>query len=98
MKKWIWVLALPYVVTVSTGELELDGNEWTHATKYNLPLRLSNDFVFNYSCSEGQKDVCYDMAEALNAAHERRIDQLHGKRNTLTITCEHFGTCGEKSK
>jgi hypothetical protein len=65
MKHWplIALLMGPWVVHVSTDVM---GN------LYSIPL--ANDFSLN--CNEETKDYCYDLAEALNQAHERRIKGL----------------------
>lgn len=85
MKRWIWLLALPYVVNVSThgenckqrsrgcdekaalcqGIEEYDCKE---VKLYSIPL--GGDSM--WGCAEESKDFCYDLAEALNTAHEWR--------------------------
>ena len=62
MRRWIWLLAVPYVVEFSSG----------------YPYRVPNGIVDGwngYSVSGiicKNKEVCEDIAEALNEAHLRR--------------------------
>lgn len=67
MTKWIWLLAVPYVVQVSSTGFDRDDVE----SQAHYLLEVTSRFGF--SCREDSKDFCYDMAEALNSAHERRM-------------------------
>lgn len=63
--RWIWLAVVPWVVSVSTGQW--DGN-------YPLKrLKYGNMEIFAMA-ENGKNDTGWldDMAEAFNAAHERR--------------------------
>jgi len=64
MKRWLWLLAMPYVVTGSTGT-------WREGNSLVTGIRR----VGTMQC-EGTLEECEDLAEALNAAHERRTGIL----------------------
>ena len=66
MKRLIWLLALPYVVTFSTYSTS---DWWSPDMPYSV---TGKDSDTSFRCNEKGKDFCYDMAEALNEAHERR--------------------------
>lgn len=73
MKRWIWLLTLPYVVTVSSGcvkysNLSLSTVEAEPACIKYEPLYVIKKIDLGFSSEENAKDV----AEALNEAHERR--------------------------
>ena len=64
MKKWIWLLAFPYVVHIGKGtytEGNISITDVTCVTHNGIGIDCGND-----------KETCEDMAESLNEAHERR--------------------------
>lgn len=69
MNRWIWLLALPWVVTQTT---------WTwvqHDCKPDSKQRYEVRYKGMYTginCCPEAKEACEDQAEALNMAHERR--------------------------
>lgn len=88
MRKFAWLLALPYVVQVSSQVPECAKYESTSSytvecvdekaapDRHQLKLVTNeNDrYSFYFTC-EGSKDRCawvYDLAESLNMGHERR--------------------------
>lgn len=58
MNRFAWILAVPYVVIMSTQET---------GAPYELTLNGKGERVYFVS-----KDVAYDVAAALNEAHEHR--------------------------
>lgn len=66
MKRFYWLLALPYVVKVS------------YSIPKNIPT-YSVELMPRYEFGCGQdKDFCEDLAAALNEAHERNNPKGHG--------------------
>ena len=61
--KYIWFLAFPYVVVVSSI------SRWSdHKGLENVPIYS----VERYNCMY-EKEFCQDLAAALNEGHERRV-------------------------
>jgi len=71
MTRWPVLLALPYIMTTST-------TYFRYADGDKPVVSFSID---GYPCGS-TKEMCEDLAEALNGAHERRTDQ---SRNPLII-------------
>lgn len=69
MKKWILFLALPYVVTISTYQIQTMDDNFHPVEKIITDYNISN---FPIAFNENQKDIAEDMAAALNKAHEER--------------------------
>lgn len=59
MKQFAWLAVLPYVVSFSSD-----------TDRYVLPI----SDIFEWHCREQSKNFCYDLAEALNEAHKRRME------------------------
>lgn len=70
--KWLWLLVVPYTVLV--------GSEPWRVTVIR-EIRI-NGVVLGYSRVEcgNSYEACEDLAESLNAAHERRMQPDNGWR------------------
>lgn len=90
MNKWLFLLAVPYVVSVATVGYS-NGQEM---------IQTPNYFVDHIDCHR-DKDFCEDMAEALNEAHKRRTYKplkiiAPGGDETLDgscFRCKDWGPC-----
>lgn len=69
MKRFYWLLALPYVV-VSSRTITTSG-KYEFWTTYTHVSKSDNKFGF-MECGN-DKDLCDDLAAALNEAHSHRI-------------------------
>lgn len=67
--KYLWLLALPYVVISTNGVTRLS-------------LNGPGNQQVRFECTESNCDWIYDLAEALNTAHERRA--FDGKRTEVS--------------
>lgn len=77
VKRFAWLLALPYVVTVSsTAPCNFDTKRfyplYCGATTYSLN-KAGFECGTNDRVPQDQCEWLYDFAEALNQAHERRV-------------------------
>lgn len=72
MRRLVWLLALPYVV-VSSRTITTSG-KYEFWTTYTHVSKSDNKFGF-MECGN-DKDLCDDLAAALNEAHERRTEKL----------------------
>lgn len=70
MKKLILFLALPYLVLSAY-------TEHCMKTESSYQVRVSTICGMDEIVGEYPKDIAYDMAEALNAAHERRTNSVY---------------------
>lgn len=99
MKIPLWFLVFPYVVTVSTQErcAEYRENKSTAPLVFYgaadcLRREVQNTYRLGIGkkafveCEEGAKDYCDDLADALNAAHERH-NYGAGKKAEFTSEC-----------
>lgn len=68
MKRLVWLLVLPYVVTVSSETYQF----------HDGPKALVNIHVGSFPCN--LKEECEDLAVALNEAHAKRIASEPPKR------------------
>lgn len=76
MKRYLWLLALPWTVIRSTTIWPDNACE-NKANPIHYELRYKNMFAQELCCAEA-KEACEDMAEALNEAHKRREEIIHG--------------------
>ena len=78
MKRFGWMLALPWVIHTTTG------------TRPYEVIRDDRKANYNYTCTDEKKWQCDDMVFALNEAHERRttwsVNQID-----MTACCEAKG-------
>jgi hypothetical protein len=76
MKKWTWLLAVPYVVNTSTYCIQGMPISYTTIppTDGDICVQVGKYFrVGSMQCS-GNFEECQDWAEALNEAHVRRTE------------------------
>lgn len=80
MPRWLWILAVPWVVAISTP--------------YGIPvytLSYEGETVELFGCRTNYpncKPILDDLAESLNQAHERRT-----KVNIICTDCKVGGFC-----
>lgn len=90
MKKFYWLLALPYVVVATTN---------TYIGMYG-PRDVVSFRVGTMQCPGTQKE-CEDLAAALNQAHEirhpKRIETIKAKPCPCTIGGENSCLCNSDS-
>lgn len=80
--RWLWLLALPYVVISSQG-------------KYQKAFCVSQDDEI-FWCS-GSKDRMEDLAAALNEAHRKRIRTEAGSEWLPNISTSNYAPFDYKS-
>lgn len=71
MRKWALLLVLPWVVELTTSEIN-------HAGNFDPPYARYQDRYGAIKCVS--KEACEDLVEALNEAHERnsaKRDEWH---------------------
>lgn len=66
MKRWTWLLLMPYVVG-SSYTVYCEPKEWSYE------VRESSVCIMDQKVGRYPLEVAKDLAEALNEAHERRI-------------------------
>jgi len=77
MKKWAWMFVLPYVVVIT------DTSPY-HVADFSSIGCGTTDYELTppgFFCQSGEGKSCdwiYDLAESLNAAHERRTQPVMG--------------------
>jgi hypothetical protein len=81
MKRWAWLLALPWAVSVDTGPCSGESGlyAWVSSLPYCGKIYISFNGKYELLC-DGE-DACQDLAAALNEAHER----LHPTRTVTEI-------------
>jgi hypothetical protein len=86
VKRWVWLAALPYVVTVSTSQGPCKREVYSSCVSnvcfsQECAEREPDEFSYSIEISTKpgigkvtfqERDVAEDVAEALNQAHERR--------------------------
>lgn len=78
MKRWVWLLAVPYVVHVDSFSAV---NFKTGKPTFIYVVERDGKYIN----SAGSLDVAEDEVEALNEAHERRLL----KQNSATLNSVH---------
>lgn len=89
MKRWIWLLVFPYVVSVTKNPPCKPGED----PAYHCGQKEYSIDKFYFSVD---KDFAYDTAEALNDAHVRRQEQREPPRMACTEDCGII-YCGSES-
>lgn len=85
MKRFAWLMLFPYVVQFSSTTMQEncrcpDNVEFCYVTNCDVKIEqeyvlpVENDPGFSFYCRGPEKDCewLYDLAEAMNNAHERR--------------------------
>ena len=84
MKRWAWVLAVPYVVVFANHGKDWfsTSDQWVVEDKETYAITLCHS-----------KDTCEDLSSALNEAHEKRENERLSKtyRKMLKQNCEAGG-------
>jgi hypothetical protein len=76
MKRWLFLLALPYLVNVSTIEPPMGCGGMQVVDRYGKPHSGCEGYPYNIYSVGGiqcEKNSCLDLAQALNFAHQLRI-------------------------
>lgn len=66
-RRWLWLLAVPWTVVLSSGYQET--TELRYKNNPIVALTTPNDIW--------DRDALLDFADALNAAHERRVSEAN---------------------
>lgn len=74
MKRWAWLLVLPYAVVTTKHCMGKDDCWVENAVEYTKPDKTGGQTIFKDLLEEPAED----MAAALNAAHERRTQKPLG--------------------
>lgn len=99
MNRWIWMLALPYIVETSSMTPAI------HELSFRMGPDINGEIVsylpkVTFHCHEAVGVTCdwiFDMAAALNEAHERRMSKTTCQcPNGDFVDCEK--SCFEGSK
>lgn len=75
MKRWIWLLTVPYVVTMSTQGVDchlIYAANWMDAASMKCNGEEMRYDVIGLSFPSQEKETAEDLAAALNEAHAKR--------------------------
>jgi hypothetical protein len=95
-KRWLWLAVLPYVVSVSSNEYTIK-----FKTAPDTHSEYSSVYVtpwIEISCTKGPGSDCewiQDLADALNQAHERRMER--NKDNEVDLLSPSAYGCIDKA-
>lgn len=64
MKRWIWLLVLPWIVEFSTTTQKYEVVEWVDKSQMRL-----------FACTGPGRQWCDDFAYLMNEAHRRRTEK-----------------------